>query len=218
MVAQTETTAMSKLLFVSSSLAGPGSKSGQIAREFIAAWRGKHPHTEILERDLGANPIPHLTGERFGAVFTPEEKRSQEQRATVAGIDALIEEVEAADVIVITAPMYNFTISSTLKAWIDHITRAGRTFRYTAEGPQGLLKNKRVFVVTGRGGIYSGESPMKSYDFQEPYLRTILGFLGLDDITFIHVEGQQIGPDAAAQGLARARQAIGEHLPSAQAA
>jgi FMN-dependent NADH-azoreductase len=209
---------MSKLLYVSSSLSGAGSTSGQIAQEFISAWRAGHPGTKLVARDLGANPVPHLSGERLGAVVTPHDKRSAHQRATVAEIDTLIEEVEAADVIVIAAPMYNFTISSTLKAWIDHITRAGRTFRYTADGPEGLLKDKRVYVVTGRGGFYSGDSPMKSYDFQEPYLRTMLGFLGLDDVTFIHVEGQQVSADAAAQGLLRARDAIAQHVPAAQAA
>ncbi len=209
---------MSQLLYVSSSLSGAGSKSGQIAREFIAAWRARHPGTRLVERDLGASPVPHLTGERLGAVFTPQDKRSAHQQATVAEIDPLIEEIEAADVLVIAAPMYNFTISSTLKAWIDHITRAGRTFRYTADGPEGLLKNKRVFVVTGRGGLYSGDSPMKSYDFQEPYLRTMLGFLGLDDVTFIHVEGQQISADAAAEGLSRARNEIARYFPAEQAA
>ncbi len=209
---------MSQLLFVSSSLSGAGSKSGQIAHEFIEAWRAGHPGTKLVARDLGASPVPHLTGERLGAVATPADKRSAHQHATVAEIDPLIEEIEAAEVVVIAAPMYNFTISSTLKAWIDHITRAGRTFRYTADGPEGLLKNKRVFVVTGRGGFYSGDSPMKSYDFQEPYLRTMLGFLGLDDVTFIHVEGQQVSADAAAQGLSRARDAIAKHVPAAQAA
>jgi FMN-dependent NADH-azoreductase len=209
---------MSQLLYVSSSLSGAGSKSGQIAREFIDAWRVRHPGTKLVARDLGASPVPHLTGERLGAVSTPHEKRSAHQQATVAEIDALIEEVEAADTIVIAAPMYNFTISSTLKAWIDHITRAGRTFRYTADGPEGLLKDKRVFVVTGRGGVYTGDSPMKSYDFQEPYLRTMLGFLGLDDVTFIHVEGQQVSADAAAEGLSLARNAIAKHVPVVQAA
>ncbi|HWE06234.1 MAG TPA: NAD(P)H-dependent oxidoreductase, partial [Rhizomicrobium sp.] len=115
----------------------------------------------------------------------------------------------------IAAPMYNFTISSTLKAWIDHITRAGRTFGYTAQGPEGLLKNKKVFVVTARGGIYSGDSAMKPYDFQEPYLRTILGFLGMTDVTFIHTEGLNISTDAAEAGVARARAAIADVIPVA---
>jgi FMN-dependent NADH-azoreductase len=101
--------------------------------------------------------------------------------------------------------MYNFSIPSTLKAWIDHVARAGRTFRYTEGGPEGLLKGKKVFVVTARGGHYSGESPNRAYDFQEPYLRAVLGFVGLDDVTFLHLEGLKISPEAAADGRARAR-------------
>ena len=114
--------------------------------------------------------------------------------------------------------MYNFTIPSTLKAWIDHIARAGRTFRYTAAGPEGLLKGRRVFVVASRGGVYTGESPARALDFQEPYLRSMLAFLGLTDVTFIHVEGLQVSPEAAAAGIDRARQAIGGMLPTAAAA
>jgi FMN-dependent NADH-azoreductase len=114
--------------------------------------------------------------------------------------------------------MYNFSIPSTLKAWIDHITRAGRTFRYGAAGAEGLLKGKKVFIVTGRGGVYSGDSPARGMDFQEPYLRAMLGFLGLDDITFIHVEGLKVSPEAAASGLERARKSIGDLLPIATAA
>jgi FMN-dependent NADH-azoreductase len=113
--------------------------------------------------------------------------------------------------------MYNFTISSTLKAWVDHLARAGRTFRYTAAGPEGLLKGKKVFIVTGRGGVYSGESPARGMDFQEPYLRAVLGFLGLGDVTFVHVEGQAVGPEAAAAGLERARKAINDIVPGAVA-
>ena len=146
---------------------------------------------------------------RIAAVETSGQRSERQQRIANES-DPLLEEVEAADVIVIAAPMYNFSISSTLKAWIDHITRAGRTFQYTANGPEGLLKNKKVFVVTARGGIYTGDSPAKAYDFQEPYLRTILGFNGLTDVTFIHVEGQKISPDAADAGIAQARQAVSD--------
>jgi FMN-dependent NADH-azoreductase len=120
----------------------------------------------------------------------------------------LIEELEAADTIVLAVPMYNFSIPSTLKAWIDHVARAGRTFRYTAAGPEGLLNGKKVFVVSGRGGFYSGDSPAKVLDFQEPYLRAVLGFLGLTDVTFIHVEGLKVSSEAAEKGISRAREAI----------
>jgi FMN-dependent NADH-azoreductase len=114
--------------------------------------------------------------------------------------------------------MYNLSIPSTLKAWIDHVARAGRTFRYTASGPEGLLKGRKVLIVTGRGGVYSGDSPAKGLDFQEPYLRAALGLLGLTDVTFIHVEGLAMGPDAPAAAHAQARAAIDDLLPEAIAA
>jgi FMN-dependent NADH-azoreductase len=213
-----EAPAMANLLFVSSSLFGDGSQSRLIASEFIDRWRRSHPRTIVVERELNADSIPHLSLAAFAAAMTPVDTRSAAERRAAALADSLIEEVEAADVIVIAAPMYNFSIPSTLKAWIDHITRAGRTFRYGAGGAEGLLKGKRLFIVTGRGGIYSGESPARAMDFQEPYLRAMLAFLGLDDVTFIHVEGLKVSPEAAASGIGRARKAIGDLLPTATAA
>ena len=211
---------MSKLLLVTSSLFGDQSKSSQLAGEFVQAWHRSHPGTTVVERALTAESIPHLSLGALSALMTPAEQRSTEQHATVAFADRLIEELEAADTIVLAVPMYNFSIPSTLKAWIDHVARAGRTFRYTAAGPEGLLKGKKVFVVTGRGGHYSGESPARVFDFQEPYLRGVLGFLGLTDVTFIHVEGLKVSPEAAEQGIAKARAAIAAHvrLPQATAA
>jgi FMN-dependent NADH-azoreductase len=208
---------MANLLFVASSLFGDGSQSRLIASELIDRWRQSHPRTTVVERDLAADGIPHLSQLAFAASLTPPRSRSAAEHEAAALADTLIEEVEAADVIVIAAPMYNFSIPSTLKAWIDHITRAGRTFRYGAAGAEGLLKGKKVFVVTGRGGVYSDDSPAKGMDFQEPYLRAMLGFLGLD-VTFIHVEGLKISPEAAASGIERARKAIGDLLPTAAAA
>jgi FMN-dependent NADH-azoreductase len=199
---------MRSLLFVTSSLFGAASQSRMIATEFVEAWRRTHPGTALVERDLTAASMPHLTQEALAALMIPPEQRTAAQRELVAFADSLIEEVEAADTIVIAAPMYNFSIPSTLKAWIDHIARAGRTFRYTAAGAEGLLKGKKVVVVTGRGGVYSGNSPGKVLDFQEPYLRAMLGFVGLDDVTFIHVEGLKLSSEAATSGLERARQAI----------
>jgi FMN-dependent NADH-azoreductase len=114
--------------------------------------------------------------------------------------------------------MYNFSVPTVLKAWIDHVARAGRTFRYTASGPVGLLKDKPVFVVTARGGVYTGESAARGLDFQEPYLRAILAFMGLNDVTFIHAEGMAISPEAASNGLQQARVAIMAAVPSALAA
>ena len=201
---------MKSLLFLTSSLFGEDSKSTRLAGEFVSAWKVANGPVRIIHRDLANDEVPHLTGEHLAAWMTAPGQRSERQQRIANESDPLLEEVEAADVIVIAAPMYNFSISSTLKAWIDHITRAGRTFQYTANGPEGLLKNKKVFVVTARGGIYTGDSPAKAYDFQEPYLRTILGFNGLTDVTFIHVEGQKISPDAADAGIAQARQAVSD--------
>jgi len=211
---------MSNLLLITSSLFGDQSKSGQIAGEFVEAWRRTHPATAVVERELTPASMPHLSLDALGALMTPAEQRSAEQIASVTFGDRLIEELEAADTIVLAVPMYNFSVPSTLKAWIDHVARAGRTFRYSAAGPEGLLKGKKVFVVTGRGGFYGGDSPAKVFDFQEPYLRGILGFLGLTDVSFIHVEGLKVSPEAAEQGIARARSAIAAivGLPEATAA
>jgi FMN-dependent NADH-azoreductase len=209
---------MSNLLLITSSLFGDQSKSGQVAGEFVDAWHRAHPGTTLVERKLTPASMPHLSLDALGALMTAAERRSTEQAASVAFGDRLIAELEAADTIVLAVPMYNFSVPSTLKAWIDHVARAGRTFRYTAAGPEGLLKGKKVFVVTGRGGFYSGDSPAKVLDFQEPYLRGILGFMGLDDVTFIHVEGLKVSPEAAEQGIARAREAITAVVGLAEAA
>ena len=208
---------MATLLFVTSSLFGDGSQSQLIASEFIDRWRKSHPSTTVVERDLTADSMPHLSLSAFAAAMQPADARSATEREAAALADRLIEEVETANVIVMAAPMYNFSIPSTLKAWIDHIARAGRTFRYGAAGPEGMLKGKKVFIVTGRGGIYSN-GPAKSLDFQEPYLRAVLAFLGLDDVSFIHVEGLKISPESAAAAIDRAREAIADIVPAAAAA
>ena len=208
---------MANLLLVTSSLFGDGSQSQLIASEFIDRWRETHPATTVVERDLTADNMPHLSLSALAASIQPSDARSATEREAAALADRLIEEVETANVIVIAAPMYNFSIPSTLKAWIDHIARAGRTFRYGAAGPEGMLKGKKVFIVTGRGGIYS-DGPAKRLDFQEPYLRAVLAFLGLDDVTFIHVEGLKISPEAAAAAIDRAREAIANIVPAAAAA
>ena len=152
--------------------------------------------------------MPHLDGETAAAFATPESQRTDRQKHLLALSDSLITELEKADTVVLAVPMYNFSIPSTLKAWIDHVARAGRTFRYTAQGPEGLLKGKRVVVLTARGGRYSDRSPSRAFDFQEPYPRAGLGFLGISDITFVHLEGLNIGPDEAAKGLERAKAEI----------
>jgi FMN-dependent NADH-azoreductase len=210
---------MKNLLFVTASLLGAESKSTLVGSEFVAAWQVANGPARVVHRNIGDGAIPHLSAAHLKAWTTPPEQRSDEERGLARESDSLVEEVEAADVIVIAVPMYNFAIPSTLKAWIDHITRAGRTFRYTGPGTvEGLLKNKKVFVVAARGGVYTGDSPAKGFDFQEPYLRAVLGFNGLTDVTFVHVEGQKISPEAADAGVARARSAISALTEHARAA
>lgn len=200
---------MSKVLLVRSSIFGDNSTSLGFAQEFLS----RYPHSSLVERALTTNTMPHLDAETFAAMAVPEPQRNERQMALMALSDALIAELEAADTIVLAVPMYNFSIPSTLKAWIDHIARAGRTFRYTADGPEGLLKGKKVFVFTSRGGIYSDCSPFRVLDFQEPYLRTIFRFIGLDDVAFVHLEGLHISPEAAAKSRTQAQTAIERLLP-----
>ncbi len=210
---------MKKLLFVSASLSGERSRSGVVARELITGIEAEQGKFRIIERELGAGVIPHLSGEYVHAISTPPVHRTARQQQLAKTGDVLIEELETADIIVIAAPMYNFTIPSTLKAWLDYVARSGRTFRYTAEGrSEGLLRDKKVYVVAARGGFYTGDSPAKGLDFQEPYLRAMLNFVGLSDVTFIYVEGQNISPAAAEAGLKRARIAIQELVPDVRAA
>jgi FMN-dependent NADH-azoreductase len=198
---------MSNLLFVTSSLMGTTSKSREVGAAYADAWRTANPGGVVVERNLTPANIPHLDMSTLGALGTPADKRSADQAKAVAFADGIIEQAEAADVIVLAVPMYNFSIPSTLKAWFDHLARAGRTFRYTAQGPEGLLKNKKVIVVVSRGGYY-GDDAAKATNFQDPYIRQILGFVGLTDVTFVAVEGQAIGAEAAAKGLAEAHSAI----------
>ena len=204
---------MSNILLIHSSIFGEQSQSLALAREFVA----RHPATSVVERTLTPASMPHLDAETLGAMATPEGQRTERQSELVKLSDVLIAEIEAADTIVVAVPMYNFSIPSTLKAWIDHVARAGRTFRYTAAGPEGLLKGKKVFVVTARGGVYS-EGPYNVLDFQEPYLRAVLGFVGLTDVTFVHLEGLKVSPEAAASGLAKARAKIESLVPHRAAA
>jgi FMN-dependent NADH-azoreductase len=185
--------AMSNVLLIHSSVFGEKSQSLGLARDFLK----RYPHRTLVERALAPHSMPHLDGETFAAMGTDAGNLDGRQKQAVALSDELIAELEAADTIVLAVPMYNFSIPSTLKAWIDHVARRGRTFRYSEKGPEGLLKNKKVFVLVARGGVYSKGAPHAAFDFQEPYLRTVLGFLGMTDVTFVHFEGRAMGPDAA---------------------
>jgi FMN-dependent NADH-azoreductase len=184
---------MSNVLLIHSSVFGENSQSLGLARDFLK----RYPHRSVVERALTPQSMPHLDGDTFAAMGTPAGELKSAQQLSAALSDKLIAELEAADTIVLAAPMYNFSIPSTLKAWIDHVARRGRTFRYTEKGPEGLLKGKKVFVVAARGGLYSKGAPAAAFDFQEPYLRTVLGFLGLTDVTFVYLEGLAMGPETA---------------------
>jgi FMN-dependent NADH-azoreductase len=184
-----------KLLRVDSS-ARRSSISRQLTAEFVQAWKTEHPDGEVVERDLTTTPIPHITDEWVHAIHSDPASLTAEQKRVLAVSDALIDEVAHANVIVIGAPMYNFAIPAPLKAWLDQVVRVGKTVLFAASGPQGLLKDKKVYVITSRGGAYRPGSFTERFDYQEPYLRHILAFIGLTDVTFIHAENQKPGADA----------------------
>ncbi len=199
---------MTTILHLNSSVRSTGSISRQLTGEFVEKLKAAHPGANVIERDLAKDPVPHLNEQMMGAYFTPPEQRSEEQRRTVKLSDDLVAELMSADIVVIGAPMYNFSISSTLKAWIDHVARAGITFKYNEQGvPVGLVSGKKFFVFTSRGGVYSS-GPAKALDFHETYLRGALGFLGITDVTFIHTEGVAMGEDAANKAVASSRDAM----------
>ena len=190
---------MKNILLIQSSPRGNASYSHKVARSIVEDLRAHHRGTKVVIRDLSENPPPHAGPAFVSAIAAQAGQLSPEQEEALAYSDSLIDELFAADVIVFAVPMHNFSPPSTLKAWIDHVVRMGKTFAYSPNGPQGLLKGKRAILVLARGGIYS-EGPAKPYDFQEPYLRHILGFIGITDVDVVHVEGvamSTIGPDKA---------------------
>ena len=193
-----------KLLHIDSS-ARSGSVTRQLTAKFADEWRTNHPTGEVIRRDLSTTTLPLITDD-WNATYIEPSKLSHSQRNYLSTSDALIEEVLAADIIVIGAPMYNFAIPSVLKAWIDQVVRIGKTVTYGPHGPQGLLGTKKVVVITARGGSYEKSAHREKFDFQEPYLRHILGFVGLTDVTFIHAENQ--ASDGAAPSLAAAAEQI----------
>lgn len=195
---------MTHLLQINSSILSDDGQSTRLANAFVARWRAAHPDGRVTVRDLARDEIPHLTGERFAALTTPAEKRTPAQAEVAAFSDALIDEIRAADVVVLGLPMYNFGVPSMLKAWFDHIARAGVTFRYTPEGPVGLLGDREVYVLAARGGIYEGTPS----DTQTAYVRDFLAFLGLSDVHFVYAEGLAMGEDRKTAALADAEARI----------
>jgi FMN-dependent NADH-azoreductase len=191
---------MTTLLQINTSINAAGGQSSQLAEQFVAAYRQRHPLAQIVQRDVAADPVPHLTAERFGAFIAKPEQRSAAQQAVVEYSDALIAELKRADVIVLGLPMYNFGVPSQLKAYFDHIARAGVTFRYTDKGPVGLLGGKKAYVFAARGGLYAG-SPL---DTQTSYVRDFLGFLGIAEVEFVYAEGLAISQESREASLAQA--------------
>ncbi|MCM2337931.1 MAG: NAD(P)H-dependent oxidoreductase [Lysobacter sp.] len=190
-----------KLLHIDSSALGANSVTRDLSAAIVARWQDAVPGLAVQYRDLDANPVPHLTGGSLAGANAEE----------AADAAAIMEQFLAADVIVIGAPMYNFGIPSTLKAWIDRVAVAGKTFRYTENGPEGLAGGKKVIVASGRGGLHTGAPS----DFQEPYLTFVLGFLGINDVEFVRAEGVAYSPEHRSNAIAGAKAAIPAPLAKA---
>jgi len=195
-----------KILQINSSARTEGSHSTKLANALVERLSATQSQVQVTVRDLGRTPHPMLDEATLQALFTPAEQRTSEQVARVAMDDALIEEIQSADVVVLGVPMYNFGVPVQLKSWIDAISRAQVTFRYTEQGPEGLLKGKKVYVVLTRGGLYRNTPT----DTQTPYLKTLFGFLGMTDVQFMYAEGLAMGQEAEQTALASARQQIEE--------
>jgi FMN-dependent NADH-azoreductase len=195
---------MSTLLQLNTSLFSTGGQSSRLADQFVADWRAANPAGRVIVRDLARDPVPHLSAERFQAFLAKPGERTPGQRAFVDESDTLIDELKRADFIVIGLPMYNFGVPSTLKAYFDHVARAGVTFRYSEKGAVGLLTGKQAYVFATRGGFYSGTET----DTETAFVRQFLGFLGITDVEFVYAEGLAVSDAAKQAGLSRAQNAI----------
>ena len=191
------------LLHIDSSILGANSVSRILSAEITTAEQRRHPGIEVVYRDLGADPVGHLTGAHLAAAQGVVSESAALRDDFAAGQAALTEFL-AADIVVVGAPMYNFGVSSQLKAWIDRVAIAGKTFRYTEKGPEGLAGGKTVIVASSRGGFYGPETQIAFLDHQETYLRGIFGFFGITDVTFIRAEGIALGPDQRENAIASA--------------
>jgi FMN-dependent NADH-azoreductase len=200
---------MATILVLNSSLNGSASVSDVLVEEAVAQLQRAHPGAQVVHRDLAREPIPHLTPATFAGVRAVPT--TAPEHAARALSDELIAELKAATHVVIGAPMYNFSIPSTLRTWFDHVLRPGATFSYSAAGPKGLVEDKPVIVIEARGGLYS-EGPGVALDFQEPYLRQLFGFIGLTDVRFVRAEKIGFGAEARAASIAQATADIAEAL------
>ena len=195
---------MKTILHLNTSLFSGDGQSSRLAEEFVAALCEQHPEANVLRRDLARDPVPHLDAERFAAFTAKPTARTRAQQAVVDYSDGLIDEIRRAGLIVIGLPMYNFGVPSQLKAWFDHIARAGLTFRYTEAGAVGLLTGKKTYVLATRGGRYAGSD----LDTQTRYVRDFLNFLGIDDVEFVYAEGLAMGDAAREEALSAAQDTI----------
>lgn len=195
---------MNTLLHINASIFSEGGQSSQLSQEFVTEWLRQHPSGRVIKRDLVAAALPHLDAERFLALISKPEERTERQAQIVAESDALISEIQQADVVVMGLPMYNFTLPTQLKSYFDHIARAGVTFKYTETGPVGLLTNKRVVIFATRGGFYAGTPA----DTQTGLVKTLFGFLGVTDIEFVYVEGISVSAEKKAEAIASAKAKI----------
>lgn len=199
---------MTQLLHIDSSVLGPNSVSRQVSAAIVGRFRQIMPGLEVIYRDVAAEPLSHLSGTHVAVAYgAPVEDPAVE--ADVAAGQAVLEESLAADIVVIGAPMYNFSIPSQLKAWIDRIAVKGKTFSYGPNGPQGLAGGKRIIVAVSRGGHYGADTPMAAFEHLETYLRSVFSFIGVTDLEFVAADGVQIGPEHREQALAKAIQTAG---------
>jgi FMN-dependent NADH-azoreductase len=206
-----------KLLRIDSS-ARRNSVSRQLTDGFVQAWQRENPDGQLIERNLATTTLPIITDDWVAAAFSDPASHTPEQKAALAVSNELVEELVNADTIVISSPMYNFTVPAQLKGWIDQIVRVGRTVLWGAKGPQGALVGKKVVVITSRGGSFRPGTPTAQFDFQEPYLRHVLAFIGIKDVTFIHAENQKPGELAEISrvgAVAQIQQAAMVHAVSA---
>ncbi|MDR2327553.1 MAG: NAD(P)H-dependent oxidoreductase [Acidovorax sp.] len=210
-----------QLLHIDSSITGDNSASRKLTAQIVSAWKASHEGTQVDYLDLVTDAPNHFTAAAMAPRTGQTADLSPEQVAENAVSERLVQQFLAADVVVIGAPFYNFTIPSQLKAWIDRLAQPGRTFRYTAAGPEGLAKGKTVIIASTRGGIYSTSAAAEAMEHQESYLKVVLGFFGITDVRFVRAEGLGMGPDAVAAAFASAAkdvQAVATAQPEAIAA
>ncbi|NJM37825.1 MAG: FMN-dependent NADH-azoreductase [Akkermansiaceae bacterium] len=199
---------MKTLIHLDSSLRGEESNSRILSSAFAKSWQSKFPDGKIIYRDLAKNPIGHLTSEAVQASYKPVEQRTPADIAALKPLHDAVDELMSADHILIAAPMYNFTVPSSIKAWVDHIVVDGRTFSFGANGPEGYVKGKKVFIISSHGGSYTPDSPWAAMNMLTPWLRNILGFLGMTDVESISIEGADFAKDQVAQQMNASREKI----------